>query len=1020
MARRGLWKKRLMAGGLSLAMAFALLPQWGGMERVEAKTNDENEAIALDETNFPDDEFRFYFSAYDSDSSGYLEPNEIEGITSIDISGLVVKNVSGINYFWNLRYLYCQNNYLSSLDVSNCSHLKVLSCGYGQIEELNISGCSELEYLDCSSNNLNSLNISNNPHLTTLDCSDNQLSELDVSNNIDIDTLTCSDNCLTSLNLGDKSAVASLYCANNSLQTLDLSGCSALTSLYCQNNPMTVLNIKKNPGLLQAYSGDKTVDGSCISYHGFYEEQGDSYEAYHYYLVVDDDVEVVNSENFYKITFDAGEGKSVYGAGAYHESPWTIEVAQGESLVGSNYGDTYTVSDDDLTCIGWVDQYGNEYWDRSGSWTYNDIGEYVPTEDLTLSPIWRASHMLSYDFNGGEYCDDTMFSSISGFITLEFIENAPLISGIAYDKEEGFYRDGYTFAGWKVLSGTNAGTVYTCQELVEQYSPKEDSVIQVMWRNNSSGEIEVNQTRVKVTFDTGYDDAIVFGGPASQDRVGIIQCYVGEPIGWSNVMAYREGHTLLGWRSELGYVYAPDEIGGVVITQETTFTAVWDGAEDDEEVCYVTFDPKGAKIIHWDEDGQFTEFSSEPSVFKCQKGDCMFVPNYKDGPGIFVGIRITSGEHAGLLLENRFDYDNFEIEEDFDCELVWDLENLITVTLDPDGGTITGESEGEIDVFKWKLGSDAGVNLGSATKDGYTLVGWKQLTGLDAGTVYKEYDIVYPEEDVSYIALWEEESVECTHSWDEGTLTIAPTCIKKGLKSYTCSICGATKNEEVPATGHHEVKAVAVAPTCTKAGKTEGTYCSVCGAVIKAQEEIKATGHTVVTDTAVTATIEMTGLTEGSHCSVCGTVFKKQEVIPKLTPPTTPSITPKTPAVKNGWKKEGGKWFYYLKGTKQKGWKQIGKKWYFFKKDGSMAANEWCKGYWLNKNGTWTYKKKATWKKDSVGWWFGCKGWYAKNQWQKIDDKWYYFNAKGYIVTGTRKIGGKQYKFNKSGVCLNP
>ena len=249
-------------------------------------------------------------------------------------------------------------------------------------------------------------------------------------------------------------------------------------------------------------------------------------------------------------------------------------------------------------------------------------------------------------------------------------------------------------------------------------------------------------------------------------------------------------------------------------------------------------------------------------------------------------------------------------------------------------------------------------------------------------TYYVYYDIYEYPHGCDECTLKVDQTVKislCCHSWDSGKITKAPTCTENGVRTYTCTSCGEEKTEAV-----------------------------------------KATGHTVVRTAAVAATTEKTGLTEGIYCSVCGTVFKKQEVIPKLTPPTTPSTTPKTPAVKNGWKKESGKWFYYVKGTKQKGWKQIGKKWYFFKKDGSMAANEWCKGYWLNKDGTWTYKKKATWKKDATSWWFGCKGWYAKNQWQKIDDKWYYFNAKGYIVTGTRKIGGKQYKFNKSGVCLNP
>ena len=128
----------------------------------------------------------------------------------------------------------------------------------------------------------------------------------------------------------------------------------------------------------------------------------------------------------------------------------------------------------------------------------------------------------------------------------------------------------------------------------------------------------------------------------------------------------------------------------------------------------------------------------------------------------------------------------------------------------------------------------------------------------------------------------------------------------------------------------------------------------------------------------------------------------------------------KAGVMQTGWQKINKKWYYFKAGVMVSGWQKLGGKWYFFKSDGSMAANEWCKGYWLNKNGSWTYKKKATWKKDKTGWWFGCTGWYAKNQWQKIDGKWYYFDKKGYIVTGTPKIGSKTYKFNSSGVCLNP
>ena len=64
-----------------------------------------------------------------------------------------------------------------------------------------------------------------------------------------------------------------------------------------------------------------------------------------------------------------------------------------------------------------------------------------------------------------------------------------------------------------------------------------------------------------------------------------------------------------------------------------------------------------------------------------------------------------------------------------------------------------------------------------------------------------------------------------------------------------------------------------------------------------------------------------------------------------------------------------------------------------------MAAKEYCKGYYLNVDGTWTYKAKASWKKDSVGWYYiDNKGWYAKKQSLKIDGKIYKFNAAGYCI----------------------
>lgn len=118
------------------------------------------------------------------------------------------------------------------------------------------------------------------------------------------------------------------------------------------------------------------------------------------------------------------------------------------------------------------------------------------------------------------------------------------------------------------------------------------------------------------------------------------------------------------------------------------------------------------------------------------------------------------------------------------------------------------------------------------------------------------------------------------HSWNEGEITTSPTCENAGVKTYTCTVCNATKTEAIDATGHTPVEVAEQSATCTEAGHTAGTKCSVCDAILSGMEEIPATGHTEVIDAAKAPTCTETGLTEGKHCSVCNTVLVAQEVIP--------------------------------------------------------------------------------------------------------------------------------------------
>ena len=96
----------------------------------------------------------------------------------------------------------------------------------------------------CHNNLLTSINLSQNLALTDLNCLNNQLTSLDVSNNTSLASLNCQFNQLTSLDVSHNLALDYLYCSGNKLSTLDVSNNSALTDLSCYDNKLTSLNLR--------------------------------------------------------------------------------------------------------------------------------------------------------------------------------------------------------------------------------------------------------------------------------------------------------------------------------------------------------------------------------------------------------------------------------------------------------------------------------------------------------------------------------------------------------------------------------------------------------------------------------------------------------------------------------------------------------------------------------------------------------------------------------------------------------
>ena len=192
--------KRITGFFLSLVMVMGFLP----LNPIVSYANDNASGdVKIDDKNFPDPTFRDYVSQnFDkSHQDGKLSQNELDSVTEISISNKSVTSLQGIEYFKNLKELYCHHNKLKSLDVSHNTKLTELQCNGNKLTSLNVSNNTELNELICDHNELMSLDVSHNTKLTRLDCSCNKLKELDLSKNTKLKRLIYGDNNLTSLDL---------------------------------------------------------------------------------------------------------------------------------------------------------------------------------------------------------------------------------------------------------------------------------------------------------------------------------------------------------------------------------------------------------------------------------------------------------------------------------------------------------------------------------------------------------------------------------------------------------------------------------------------------------------------------------------------------------------------------------------------------------------------------------------------------------------------------------------------------
>ncbi|MEE4116452.1 MAG: T9SS type A sorting domain-containing protein [Marinilabiliaceae bacterium] len=199
--------------------------------------------IQAQKTYVPDDIFENYLigKGWDDVLDDSVITANISGRTYLDISYKSINDLTGIEDFLALQILHCENNNISSLDISNASVLRQLYCANNSLSSLDLSNNSALQLLSCYNNNIAGLNLNQNTALQNVNCYNNELETISVSGATKLEVFMCDANKITILDLSQNTALITVSCTSNQLIKLD--------ARNGENSRITTFNATSNPNL---------------------------------------------------------------------------------------------------------------------------------------------------------------------------------------------------------------------------------------------------------------------------------------------------------------------------------------------------------------------------------------------------------------------------------------------------------------------------------------------------------------------------------------------------------------------------------------------------------------------------------------------------------------------------------------------------------------------------------------------------------------------------------------------------
>ena len=375
------------------------------------------------------------------------------------------------------------------------------------------------------------------------------------------------------------------------------------------------------------------------------------------------------------------------------------------------------------------------------------------------------------------------------------------------------------------------------------------------------------------------------------------------------------------WLDEDGNEYTPDELCNYIPTKDMRFYV-------ESKIVQLTFDPNGGSVRRSYPGTEYIyrdKFSfAHATSYHFWMTDLMVVR----GGYTFVGWESISGWDVGKILRcGDFNY-KYNARTDTEYRAVWRKNEegddpAYTLTFDANGGSICGidgvESGYSIDV----LGS-IGYWTPNAVKSDKAFLGWKQVDGSGAGTVFYDSERIYPVDNMTLVAIWKDEpEPEVLNGWKK----------VDGGRAYYQNGIRVTGVKKIDGKTYY-FKPDGIMFTGLKTFKGKTYYFGSNGAMKTGW--VTGGGKKYYFDSKgamVTGAAKIEGKiyyfnTKGVLQTGWLTIGKKSYY-----------LDPETGAMVTGAKKIDGKVYYFSsKGVMHKGWLELKNRKYYFDTDGTMVT----------------------------------------------------------------------------------